>query len=44
MDGEMLAAFLADHNVAIVNRDGLRQFSRDAFLDWLRESSNNAPA
>jgi len=44
MDGEMLAAFLADHNVAIVNTDGLRQFSRDAFLDWLRESSNNAPA
>ncbi len=43
MDGEMLAAFLADHNVAIVERNGLKQFSKSAFLDWLRESSKTVP-
>jgi len=38
MDGEMLAAFLADHDVAIIDEQGARQFSKDAFWEWLRES------
>lgn len=35
MDGETLAAFLADHNVAVIEERGTRQFSRDALLEWL---------
>jgi len=36
MDGGMLAAFLADHDVGlIVDEQGARQFSRDALFEWL---------
>jgi len=38
MDGEMVAAFLADHNVAIIEEEGVRQFSKEAFFEWLKKS------
>ena len=42
MDGEMLAAFLADHDVAIIDKEGARQFSREAFFKWLQKSPGNS--
>jgi len=42
MDGEMLAAFLADHDVAIVHEQDTRQFSTEAFFKWLRKSPNDS--
>ncbi len=36
MDGEILAAFLADHDVAIIKEEGTKQFSRDTFFEWLK--------
>ncbi|GAI46185.1 unnamed protein product, partial [marine sediment metagenome] len=44
MDGEMLAAFLADHNIAIADEDGAKRFSRDAFFEWLKEFSSDPSA
>jgi len=44
MDGEMLAAFLADHDVAIIDEHGTRQFSRDMFFEWLKTSPSNPSA
>lgn len=38
MDGEMVAAFLADHNVAIIEEEGVRKFSKEAFFEWLKKS------
>lgn len=37
MDGEMLATFLADHSVAITFDGDIRQFSQEAFFEWLNE-------
>jgi len=42
MDGEMLAAFLADHDVAIIEQEGIRQFSKEAFFEWLKKSKDNS--
>ena len=42
MDGEMLAAFLADHDIAIIDEQGTRQFSKDAFFEWLKKSPGNS--
>lgn len=36
MDGEILAAFLADHDVAIMKEEGTKQFSKGAFFEWLK--------
>jgi len=44
MDGEMLAALLADHGVAIIDEHGTRQFSRDALFSWLGKPLGNSPA
>ena len=44
MDGEMLAAFLADHDVAIIDEQSTRQFSRDTFFEWLKKSPGNPSA
>ena len=42
MDGEMLATFLADHKVAIMDEEGTRQFRKDAFFEWLKKSPSNS--
>jgi hypothetical protein len=42
MDGEMLAAFLADHDVAIIHKEETRQFSKDAFFEWLKKPVANS--
>ena len=42
MDGEMLATFLADHKVAIMDEEGRRQFRKDAFFEWLKKSPSNS--
>ena len=42
MDGEMLAAFLADHDVAIIQKEETRQFSKDAFFEWLEKPVANS--
>lgn len=44
MDGEMLATFLADHGVAIIDDEGTKKFSREAFFNWLKKSINNYSA
>ncbi len=35
MDGEMLAAFMADHDIALVTENGEKRFSVDEFKKWL---------
>jgi hypothetical protein len=35
MNGEMLATFLADHDVAITEEKGVKKFSREDFYNWL---------
>jgi restriction endonuclease Mrr len=42
MDGEMLAAFLADHDVAIIHKEETRRFSKDAFFEWLKKPVANS--
>jgi restriction endonuclease Mrr len=42
MDGEILAAFLADHDVAIIKHEGIRQFSKEAFFKWVKKSKDNS--
>ena len=39
MDGEMLSTFLADHNVAIIYREGKNQFSKESLFAWLNKPS-----
>jgi hypothetical protein len=36
MDGEMLAAYLADKEVGMIEADGQKKFNENAFLDWLQ--------